>query len=474
MSLASLSIDAKTNESVHEHGENQKAQEFPVLKTGKSNIDKAFTLAVETLFKNTPDSLIKAGGAYGGEWTRDVSINSWNAASLLMPEKAAHSLWSVTRENRTLIGHQYWDKIIWVTGAYEHYLKTGDRNFLRQAYVASANTMKQLESEEFDSKYGMFMGPSVFNDGIAGYEEPIYNEKYKSAESADHPGSKRIKCLSTNCIYYNAYLILAEMAAIEGDKDAQKTYKKKADNLKAAIRKNLYDSKADKLYYLIDKKGNVHTHQEALGVSFAILFDIVSDAEAKKIIPGIYSGKFGIPSIYPHFKRFSKEKPGRHNQIIWPFVSSFWADAAHRKGFDDIFSFELQNLADLALKYNCFYEIYNEETGEFDGGWQIGHKWGSVPDQTWSATGYLRMIFNNLFGMRFTPEGLTFSPDVDLINDYGVKELTNLRYLNGRLNIIVSGKGNRLSAVKVNGKTQSVRKPIAPADGITQIELIIK
>ncbi|MBQ7350578.1 MAG: hypothetical protein IJW56_06830, partial [Bacteroides sp.] len=168
MSAAFLGMEARTNESVFEYCDNQNAQELPVLKTGKSALDKAFTLAVETLFKNTPDSLIKAGGTYGGEWTRDVSINSWNAAALLMPEKTAYSLWSVTTDNRTFIGHQYWDHIIWVTGAFDFYQKTGDKNFLRQAYVASANTMKKLETEEFDSKYGMFMGPSVFNDGIAG------------------------------------------------------------------------------------------------------------------------------------------------------------------------------------------------------------------------------------------------------------------------------------------------------------------
>ena len=75
MSAAFLGMDARTNESVFECCNNQKdAQEFPVLKSAKSNLDKAFTLAVETLFKNTPDSLIKAGGSYGGEWTRDVSM----------------------------------------------------------------------------------------------------------------------------------------------------------------------------------------------------------------------------------------------------------------------------------------------------------------------------------------------------------------------------------------------------------------
>ena len=67
MSAAFLGMDARTNESVFDYCNIQKdVQEFPVLKTGKSNLDKAFTLAVETLFKNTPDSLIIAGGSYGG------------------------------------------------------------------------------------------------------------------------------------------------------------------------------------------------------------------------------------------------------------------------------------------------------------------------------------------------------------------------------------------------------------------------
>ena len=66
MSAAFLGMDARTNEPILEYCNNQEVQELPVLKTGKSNLDKAFTLAVGTLFKNTPDSFIKEGGSYGG------------------------------------------------------------------------------------------------------------------------------------------------------------------------------------------------------------------------------------------------------------------------------------------------------------------------------------------------------------------------------------------------------------------------
>ena len=448
--------------------------QVPVLESAKPQVDKAFKLAVETLYRNSFDEVIRAGGEYGGEWTRDVSINSWNAAALLIPEKTAFSLWSVTKNDRTLVGHQYWDKIIWVTAAYDFYLKSGDRDFLKQAYVASANTMKELEKEQFDADYGLFMGPSVFNDGIAGYEEPVFDTDHHSSFVLDYPGAKRIKCLSTNCIYFSGYRVLAKMASLEGDEAAAKDYLGKAAALKAAIRQHLYNADTGRTNYLVDAKGGVHPHQEALGLSFAILFGILDGDEARKAISEAYVSRFGIPSISPHFKRFDKDHPGRHNQIVWPFVNAFWADAARKSGRTDLFSFELQNLARLALASDdCFYEIYNETTGKVDGGWQQGHTWNSVYDQTWSATGYLRMVFSGLFGMKFSPEGVAFSPECKLLGEYGVKRLTGLRYRNGVLDITVSGKGSRLAAVKVNGKAQPPIKPVPPAAGTTKIELVL-
>lgn len=44
-----------------------------------------------------------------------------------------------------------------------------------------------------------------------------------------------------------------------------------------------------------------------------------------------------------------------------------------------------------------FYEIYDARTGVLDGGWQAGRHWDSEPDQTWSATAYLAMIYRGLF-----------------------------------------------------------------------------
>ena len=326
------------------------------LDTHNEKLDKVFQIATQTLYKNVKDSIIKAGGSYGGEWTRDISINTWNAANLLLPEVSEYSLWHVTTNHRTQIGHQYWDQIIWVTGAYDHYLATQDKAFLKQAYIASKNTMQKLENEVFDSEYGLFTGPSVFNDGIAGYEEPIFDPKNTSSYVLDYPNAKPIKCLSTNCIYYHAYQLMAEMAdRLESPQEAE-TYRQQAETLKAAIRKHLFNTATCQLSYLIDGQGNTHHFQEGLGMAFAIMFGIVDSNEAKEIVDKAYVGPYGLPSVYPAFKRFSKQRPGRHNVLVWPFVNAFWADAALQTGRADKFVFELENLCNLVLdSKSCFY-----------------------------------------------------------------------------------------------------------------------
>ena len=102
--------------------------------TGKTNV---FDLAVWTVDNNTDGLLLKAGADYGGEWTRDISINSWNAVSLLRPAVAEYSLWSVTN-NRKTIGHQYWDKIIWVIAASGKCVRENARSDVNSVYICAS------------------------------------------------------------------------------------------------------------------------------------------------------------------------------------------------------------------------------------------------------------------------------------------------------------------------------------------------
>ena len=68
-------------------------------------INAAWKLAVQTVDINTRRGILAAGGDYGGKWTRDIAINSWNGVVLLRPEISEKSLWSVT-VNRDTVGHE--------------------------------------------------------------------------------------------------------------------------------------------------------------------------------------------------------------------------------------------------------------------------------------------------------------------------------------------------------------------------------
>lgn len=64
-----------------------------------TNFADAYNLAMNTVDINVRRGILAAGSDYGGEWTRDIAINSWNGVSLLRPKVAEKSLWSVTLNN---------------------------------------------------------------------------------------------------------------------------------------------------------------------------------------------------------------------------------------------------------------------------------------------------------------------------------------------------------------------------------------
>ena len=89
-----------------------------------------------------------------------------------------NTLWAVCERlpNGRLIvqrDNQWWDKLIWVTAAWNHFATTGDREFLAAAYEATEESLTEMSQTHFDQEYGLFQGPSHLADGIAGYPAPF-------------------------------------------------------------------------------------------------------------------------------------------------------------------------------------------------------------------------------------------------------------------------------------------------------------
>jgi Bacterial alpha-L-rhamnosidase 6 hairpin glycosidase domain len=421
-------------------------------------------------------TFIRAGGGYPSpqRWTRDAAINAWNAASLLSPVTGRNTLWAVVdrQADGSLIvqqDNQWWDQVVWTVSAWNHYLVTGDRAFLADAYATTANTLAAREAKNLDSDYGLFQGPSFMNDGIAGYPAPPWTTGVDSSFVLDYPHTDQLMCLSTNCLYYGAYQAAASMADALGHGSDADRYRGAAGKLRDAINRHLWREDAGLYGYFVHGAdplaGTLDTSQEGAGLAFAVLLGVADADRTRRLIANTHWQPHGIVNVWPAFDRFSDDQPGRHNVSVWPMVHSLFGHATAAAGRADLFGRAVEELATLVRgSDNGFYELYNSLSGAVDGGWQTGgdgtaSHFTSQPDQAWSATGYLRMIVSGLAGVGFTEQGLKLAPTLPA--GWGQVTLGGLPYRDATLDITLTGAGTRVRACKIDGRSAA---PLVRAD----------
>ncbi|MDR7384956.1 MGH1-like glycoside hydrolase domain-containing protein [Promicromonospora iranensis] len=437
-------------------------------------------------------TFFRAGGGYEQPWTRDAAVNSWNAGSLLAPDVARNTLWSVVTRLGTTLGtrrgtrrgtqqqdgdlvvqqdDQWWDQVVWVPAAWNHYLVTGDREFLGDAYDTAATTMSVREAGQWNADHGLFMGPSFFNDGIAGYPDAMLDAagagEPDSSFVLDHASMPTQLALSTNAVYHQAYAGLAAMAAELGqDADGARSHADRATRLAASINRHFWQPDRGSYGYTIPTEGpaagELQDYQEGAGLAFTILFGIADPAQARSIAARAHVSPHGITDVHPRFDRYARAgHAGRHNDIVWPVVQGFWAEAMARSGNEEAFAAEVTHLARLYASTSSYYEIYDAATGAVDGGYQSGHVWESQPEQTWSATAFLRMIHGGVFGMRPARDGMTLTPV--LPGGWGDATLGGVRYRDAELTVQLHGSGDRVGSFALDGVPQRV------SDGAAQV-----
>jgi glycogen debranching enzyme len=395
----------------------------PGLRTGDPLIDRAARIAVGDLAGNIqlfqdgllekPAPCLIAGLGYVTPWTRDAAFNAWFALSRLAPQVARNTLLSVlTRcpDGTVRIGGQYWDAIIWAHGAWEHYGATSDREFLEIALEAVKNSLVRFEGEEFDAASGLFRGGACFQDGVAGYPDfyapraggapfsgiDVWTE-VETAKRFPVGGGIPCKALSTNCLYYRAYIVAGLMAA-ELNVAPDAAWAGKAQALRTAINTRFWNEDSGRYRYLVDAPGN-DDRQEGLGLGFALLFGVADAAQARRIFDNVYLSAHGIPCVWPTYERYAKDgEYGRHSGPIWPQVNTVWALACLAHGREDLARRELELLAVKACRDAGFVEVFHPDTGLPYGGLQEHHerhgieRYEVITRQSWCASGFLGMV----------------------------------------------------------------------------------
>ncbi|WP_134004976.1 hypothetical protein [Kribbella sp. VKM Ac-2566] len=102
----------------------------------------------------------------------------------------------------------------------------------------------------------------------------------------------------------------------------------------------------------------------------------------------------------------------------------------------------------------------------------MGRQWQSLPHQTWSATAFLRLVHEGLFGLRFGADGITIRPTVPTTYA-GEWSLQSLRYRAATLDVTLRGEGTRVRSVHLDG--QAMEAPFVPATlaGHHHVEVVV-
>lgn len=472
---------------------------LPFLQTKNKTIDSAFRIALGDLTGNIlpyqdglleqPRACVLAGLEYNTPWTRDAAINTWNGAGLIFPKVTENTLKSVLKQvnGKIRIAGQYWDAIIWTIGAWHQYLYTGDREFLNLALVATKNSLDFFETREFDAGLNLFRGPACYGDGVAAYPDR-YAQTNGSSGILEWPSCNPDKAaktgygipmhaLSTNCLYYQAY-VLAQRMAKELGVSPDHAWHEKGEALRQAILKRFWNSGKGTFNYLTDAFGG-SDYQEGLGHAFVLLFGIADKTQTESVLRQQTVTPAGVPCVWPSFPRYDKPKGesfGRHSGTVWPHIQAFYAEAALKAGQPAIFEHEFFTLAGFACRDSQFTEIYHPITGEPYGGLQEDsgkgiRLWDTCKRQTWSATGFLRMVLFGIAGMSFESGGIRFAPH--LPKECGNFLLQNITYRKMTLSLALSGQGRSIQAVKINGHTAASPFLDASLEGEQKVEILL-
>lgn len=422
-------------------------------------VDALFNLSLEEAIKNIePDSTLRTGAKWGGVWTRDVSYSIVLAFAYHEPEVGKISLRRKVKRGRIIQdtgSGGAWpvssDRTTWVLAAWEIYKVTGDEAWLDEIYPIIKNTLEDDYKTVYDEKTGMYSGESSFLD----WREQTYP---KWMSNMDIYVSQN---LGTNVVHYQAHMILSEIAKLKGEPFAE--YAQRAENIKKGINDYLWmEEKGYYAQFLYGRHDLIASPRfEALGEALAVLFDVADTQRSASIIARSPLTAFGATCIYPQIPGI----PPYHNNGIWPFVQSYWNLAAAKTGNETVLNHGLASIYRASALFLTNYENMVAETGDF-----LGTEINS-DRMLWSMAGNLAMVHRVFIGMSFETDGLYFNPVVPTAYS-GQRNLSNFKYRNSVLNITVTGYGNKIKSVAMDGNL--LDKAFVPNDLSGEHDIIIE
>jgi hypothetical protein len=424
---------------------------FPQYHSAYKITDALYNLALEEMQNAVePDSTFRTGKEWSGVWTRDISYSIILSMAVLQPKVAVYSLMRKVKKGRIIqdtgTGGAYpvsSDRMIWAVAAWEVYKVTGDKDWLNKAYQIIKQSAADDEPNVYDKNTGLVRGESSFLD----WREETYPRWMQPADIYES------ECLGTNVVHYQVNKVLAAMSESLNDHVAASTYTQKASIIKKGIQDNLWlpakGYYGQYLYGRINKM--LSPRSEALGEALAVLFDVADASKQQSVISHTPVNAFGIPCIYPQIPAILPY----HNNAVWPFVETYWAMASAKVGNEAALVSAISAIYRPAALFLTNKENFVATDGDY-AGTQINSS-----NMLWSLSGNIALVYKVLFGIHYNENSLQFKPFVPQALE-GDRLLTHFKYRNAVLNIHMSGYGNLVKSITLDGRP--IKDGIIPAD----------
>ena len=310
------------------------------------------------------------------------------------------------------------DRLIWACAAWQVYLATGNRRWLKYAHKVILATVEQIEQVSLCQTMHLVHGCDSYSSPELQYPRWM--------QPTDYYESLR---LSTNAIYARCLYVLS-LIDEELFLDSEQHYLA-YKRVKDSINQTMWNESLGRYSsFLIDevfaRQSNVSCN---LAQAACVLFDIADDDRATTLVARTPFYLTGIPTIYP-----SRHSAPMGNQAA--FVEGLWnLAAAHADN-------------EMALRYGLA-ALYR--WAAFNG---FGSAAASPQHNLLAACAVAAMSLKITAGITLSPEGIEFNPCVpDCFA--GSKTISGIRYRGATFNLTIVGTGSAIKSFVVDGKPQN-------------------
>lgn len=440
---------------------------FPTFATENNLLMEAlYNMALEEMLLDVrSDSTFQAGALWPDTWTRDAVYSIWFSYAWIMPDVSRKTLDKQTLRNPrealqdTGSGGSWpisTDRVVWALAAWEYYLYTGDRSWLEGAYESLSNTARKDIHVAFDKRIGLFKGETCSMD----WRTHTYPNWFSNVMI----GSS-FSC-GTNALHMFMYDFLSKTADILDKPDSEQAYWESYRNtVKESINKHFWDEEKGlyKCYLYPEISG--YKASERVGVmsnGLCAVLGASSDSQISRMVDNFPLYPYGAAVLYPSIP----DDFSYHNKSIWPVWQTPYMYAARQAGNMKA----IEHIAAAQTRASALF-LTHKENMTYDTGYDRGTALNS-DRQLWSVSSYISLVYRVLFGINLTEKGISFNPVVpDMVN--GWLSLSNFHYRDAIIDIKVTGKGNRIKSLTVNGKAQE-QPFVLPADSQGKFSIAIE